>query len=102
NQAFHAIDARGPYRLNIVAGAPAAHALATGTADHLRDLDIRVVNGVLQIRRNCSGLCNSNGTRAVIDIAAPALDRVAIGYGADATVEHLSACAFDASASMGS
>lgn len=102
NQAFHAIDARGPYRLNIVAGAPAAHAIATGTADHLRDLDIRVVNGVLQIRRNCSGICNSNGARAVIDITAPTLDRVAIGYGADANVEHLAAGAFDASASMGS
>ena len=100
-QAFHAIDARGPYRLNITAGAPAARAVADGRAEFLRDLDMHVENGVLLIRRQCSGLCNSRETRAVIDITAPTLDRVAIGWGADADVHGVAADTFDAAASMG-
>lgn len=101
-ETFHAIDARGPYQLNVVAGAPSAHVAASGRADHLSDLDMRVENGVLQIRRHCSGICNSNGTRAVIEVAAPALDSVAIGWGADASVQHVAADAFSAHVSMGS
>jgi len=101
-QSFHAIDARGPYQLNIVAGAPAAHVTANGTADHLSDLDMRVENGVLQIRRHCSGICNSHGTRAVIDVSAPALDSVAVGWGADASVQHIAADNFNVHVSMGS
>lgn len=100
-QAFHAIDARGPYRLNITAGAPSARAVADGRTELLRDLDMRVENGVLLIRRQCSGFCNSRETRAVINIAAPTLDRVAIGWGADADVRGLAADTFDAAASMG-
>jgi hypothetical protein len=101
-QSFHAIDARGPYRLNIVAGAPVAHVAASGRVDHLSDLDMRVENGVLQIRRHCSGICNSNGTRAVIEVAAPALDSVDIGWGADASVQHVAADRFNVHVSMGS
>ncbi|MFZ2031686.1 MAG: DUF2807 domain-containing protein [Vitreimonas sp.] len=101
-QSFHAIDARGPYQLNIVSGAPAARVAANGSADHLSDLEMRVENGVLQIRRHCSGICNSNGTRAVIEVSAPALDSVAIGWGADASVQHVAADTFNAHVSMGS
>lgn len=99
---FHAIDARGPYRLNIVSGAPAVHVVADGRAEYLSDLEMRVENGVLQIRRHCSGICNSHGTRAVIDVSAPALDSVAVGWGADASVQHVAADAFSAHVSMGS
>ncbi|MBS0384712.1 MAG: DUF2807 domain-containing protein [Proteobacteria bacterium] len=101
-QSFHAIDARGPYQLNVVVGAPAARSIADGKAEYLTDLDMRVENGVLRIRRNCSGICNSNHTRAVIDISAPSLDRVAVGWGADAQVRGVAADTFDATASMGS
>jgi Putative auto-transporter adhesin, head GIN domain len=101
-ESFHAIDARGPYQLNIVAGALAARVAAEGTTQHLSDLEMHVENGVLQIRRHCSGICHSNGTRAVIEVSAPALDSVAIGWGADATVRHVAADSFNARASMGS
>lgn len=101
-QSFHAIDARGPYQLNIVAGASAARVQANGSADHLSDLDMRVENGVLQIRRHCNGICNSNGTRAVIDVSAQALDSVAIGWGADGAVQHVAADRFNVHVSMGS
>ena len=101
-ETFHAIDARGPYQLNIVAGAPTAHAVAEGTTQHLSDLEMRVENGVLQIRRRCSGICNSNGTRAVIEVSASGLDSVAIGWGADASVRHVAADSFNAHVSMGS
>ena len=101
-QSFHAIDARGPYRLNVVAGAPAPRVVADGRAEYLSDLDMHVENGVLQIRRHCSGICNSHGTRAVIEVAAPALDSVAIGWGADASVQHVAANTLDVHVSMGS
>jgi hypothetical protein len=99
-QAFHAIDASGPYELVYTPG-PEHAVVITGETRRLNRMRVQVRNGVLRISRRCTFFCSSRGNLARIEVTGPALRRFDAAMGLEARASGVDAEQFDADVAMG-
>lgn len=98
--AFEAIEASGPYEVEYVPG-EAYSVTLSGTPRNLDRTQVRVRDGVLQIKQRCRWICNSRGTLATIRITAPAVDTFDAALGVDVRARGVEANEISLDVSMG-
>ncbi|MBI1185929.1 MAG: hypothetical protein GC206_01065 [Alphaproteobacteria bacterium] len=99
-QAFHAIDASGPYEVVYTAG-PDHSVVITGETRRLNRMRVQVRNGVLRISRRCTFFCSSRGTLARVEATAPSLRSFDASMGLEARANGLDADQLSVDVSMG-
>jgi len=92
---FNQIELAGGYDVNVRTGsAPSVH--AKGGQNVLDKLEIKVVNGVLEIgSKNRSGFNWGNGGQVTLDVTVPALTGVALAGSGDIKVDRIAGDQFE-------